>query len=194
MRIRTFDIEGPLLIEPKRHHDLLGYFCETYRASELAMHGVEAVFVQDNLSLSTGCGTVRGLHFQSPPFAQDRLLRVVRGAIFAVAVDIRAGSPSFGKHVEAELNAENGMQLFVPSGFANGFATQRPLTEISIKVSAPCSKAHEQGIFWADPTLRIKWPVSEDEAVLSPQDETLPLLREIETPFRYALSKDEAAA
>ncbi|MGF1623075.1 MAG: dTDP-4-dehydrorhamnose 3,5-epimerase [Rhodomicrobiaceae bacterium] len=194
MRIRPFDIEGPLLIEPKRHHDLLGYFCETYKASELAIHGVEAVFVQDNLSLSTGCGTVRGLYFQSPPLAQDRLIRVVRGAIFAVAVDIRAGSPSFGRHVSVDFNAENGLQLFVPSGFAHGFATQRPLTEISIKVSAACSREHEGGIFWADPTLRIRWPVSEDEAVLSPLDETLPLLREIETPFQHAPSRDEAAA
>ncbi len=194
MRIHTLDIEGPLLIEPKRHHDLLGFFCETYKASELAMHGVEAVFVQDDLLLSTGCGTVRGLHFQSPPFAQDRLMRVVRGAVFAVAVDIRAGSPRFGRHVSAELSAENGLQLFVPAGFAQGFATQRPLTEISCKVTAPGSKGHEYGIFWADPMLRIKWPVPEDEAVLSAQDETLPLLREIETPFRYAASKDEAAA
>jgi len=194
MRFRTFDIEGPLLIEPKRRHDIRGFFCETYDAQKLAKQGIEVGFVQDNLSLSTAGGSVRGLHFQGPPFAQHRLIRVVRGAIFDVAVDARHGSPTYGKHVSAELSAENGFQMYVPAGFAHGFATLRPLTEIACKISAPYAPEHEIGIFWDDPALRIPWPVSAGEALLSPEDEALPLLREIKTPFRYASTEDDVAA
>lgn len=194
MKVHRLEIDGVLLIEPKRHHDLRGYFCETYNAAELARHGVEASFIQDNLSLSTACGTVRGLHFQMPPFEQAKLVRAVRGAIFDVAVDVRAGSPSFGKHVSVELSAENGLQLYIPPGFAHGFATLRPLTEIAYKVSAPYSADHDGGIFWNDPALRIRWPVQSDEAVVSPKDEALPLLGRIEPPFRHAMPEKEAAA
>jgi dTDP-4-dehydrorhamnose 3,5-epimerase len=194
MKVRQFDIEGPLLIEPKRFHDARGYFCETYNAAALAQHGVTVNFVQDNLSLSTASGTVRGLHFQAPPFAQDKLVRVVRGAILDVAVDIRAGSPTFGKHVSVELSAENGFQLFIPAGFAHGFATLRPLTELAYKVSAPYSADHDGGIFWDDPSLRIGWSISVDDAVLSAKDEALPLLREIKTPFVYKGTESGVAA
>jgi dTDP-4-dehydrorhamnose 3,5-epimerase len=194
MKVHSFAIDGPLLIEPRRFHDLRGFFCETYNAAELRQDGIEDIFVQDDLSLSTAFGTVRGLHFQSPPYAQAKLVRVVRGAIFDVAVDIRAGSPTFGKYVAAELSAENGLQLYIPAGFAHGFATLRPLTEIACKVSAHASPAHERGIFWDDPSLRIRWPVSPDEAVLSPKDETWPLLREIATPFTGDSSEEGVAA
>lgn len=194
MKIRTFDIDGVLLIEPKRFHDLRGFFCETYNAAELAEFGLDRNFVQDNVSLSTAAGTVRGLHFQAPPFAQHKLVRVVRGAILDVAVDIRVGSPTFGKHVSLELSAENGLQLLVPAGFAHGFATLRPLTEIAYKVSAPYSREHDLGIFWDDPSLRIPWTVSADHAVLSPKDEALPLLREIDSPFQDRQSESGVAA
>jgi dTDP-4-dehydrorhamnose 3,5-epimerase len=194
MKIRTFDIDGVLLIEPKRFHDMRGFFCETYNAAELAKFGLDLNFVQDNISLSTAAGTVRGLHFQAPPFAQHKLVRVVRGAILDVAVDIRVGSPTFGKHVSLELSAENGLQLFIPAGFAHGFATLRPLTEIAYKVSEPYSHAHDQGIFWDDPALRIPWTVSAERAVLSPKDEELPLLREIESPFQDRQSESGVAA
>lgn len=194
MKIRTFDIEGILLIEPKRHHDMRGFFCETYNAAELQDHGIEVQFVQDNLSLSTGAETVRGLHFQSPPFAQSKLVRVVRGAIFDVAVDIRKGSPTFGKHIAVELSAENALQLFIPEGFAHGFATLRPLTEIAYKVSAPYSHDHDHGIFWDDPSLRIRWPISTDKAILSPKDASLPVLREITSPFDYSERESGVAA
>jgi dTDP-4-dehydrorhamnose 3,5-epimerase len=126
--------------------------------------------------------------------AQAMLVRAVRGAVFAVALDIRAGSPTFGKHVGAELTAENCWQLYIPSGFAHGFATLRPLTETAIKVSAPVSAGHERGIFWDDPALRIAWPLRSDEAVLAAADEALPLLREVETPFRYAAPESGVAA
>jgi dTDP-4-dehydrorhamnose 3,5-epimerase len=194
MKIHTYEIDGILLIEPKRFHDARGFFSETYNAIELAVHGVETAFVQDNLSLSTASGTVRGLHFQNPPFAQAKLIRVARGAIFDVAVDIRAGSPTFGKHVGVELSAENGLQLFIPAGFAHGFATLRPLTEIAYKVSAPYSAEHDRGILWSDPRLRIRWPLAEDEAVISAKDAALPLLSEIETPFKYSPAETEVAA
>jgi dTDP-4-dehydrorhamnose 3,5-epimerase len=194
MKIHTYEVDGILLIEPKRFHDARGFFSETYNAIELAVHGVETAFVQDNLSLSTASGTVRGLHFQNPPFAQAKLIRVARGAIFDVAVDIRAGSPTFGKHVGVELSAENGLQLFIPAGFAHGFATLRPLTEIAYKVSAPYSAEHDRGILWSDPRLRIRWPLAEDEAVISAKDAALPLLSEIETPFKYSPAETEVAA
>ncbi len=194
MKIRTFDIDGVVLIEPKRFHDMRGFFCETYNATALAKQGIDVAFVQDNVSLSTAAGTVRGLHFQSPPYAQDKLVRVVRGAIWDVAVDIRPGSPTYGKHVGVELSAENGTQLFVPAGFAHGFATLRPLTEIVYKVSAPYSPEHDHGIFWDDPVLRIDWPVSADKAVLSPKDASHPLLSEIDNPFRSMAVEDGVAA
>jgi dTDP-4-dehydrorhamnose 3,5-epimerase len=194
MKLRSFEIDGVLLIEPKRLYDLRGYSCETYSAAMLAQHGIEAEFVQDHSSLATAQGTLRGLRFQAPPMAQALLIRVVRGAIFAVALDIRGGSPTFGKHVSAELTAENSLQLYVPAGFAHGFATLRPLTETAVKHSAPISLEHSQGVFWDDPTLRIRWPLRSDEAVLSPNDEVLPLLREIESPFRYCAPESGVAA
>lgn len=194
MKVHQFDIEGPLLIEPTRFQDQRGFFCETYNALELARHGVDARFVQDNQSLSTACGTVRGLHFQSPPFAQSKLIRVVRGAITDVAVDIRAGSPTFGRHVRVELSAENAMQLYIPEGFAHGFATLRPLTDVAYKVSAPYSPEHELGILWNDPDLGIQWRLPDDEAVLSNKDVELPCLCNIVSPFsRFAVQSEVAA-
>jgi dTDP-4-dehydrorhamnose 3,5-epimerase len=185
MKLRRFEIEGVVLVEPKRLYDMRGYSCETYNAAVLAQNGVETGFIEDHLCLATAQGTLRGLRFQAPPKAQALLLRVVRGAIFVVALDLRAGSPSFGKHVTAELSAENGLQLYMPVGFAYGYVTLRPLTETAMKTSAPISPEHEQGVFWDDPTLRIRWPVRADEVVLSPGDEALPLLRQIETPFTH---------
>lgn len=194
MKVHSFDIEGPLLIEPTRFQDQRGYFCETYNAPELARHGIDTAFVQDNQSLSTACATVRGLHFQSPPYAQAKLIRVVRGAIFDVAVDIRAGSPTVGQHVGVELSAENALQMYIPEGFAHGFATLRPLTDVAYKVSAPYSPAHDQGVFWNDPDLRIRWRIPEDEAVLSDKDADLPCLCDIASPFRYGRAQNEVAA
>ncbi|WP_088345778.1 MULTISPECIES: dTDP-4-dehydrorhamnose 3,5-epimerase [Rhodomicrobium] len=194
MKVHAFEIDGPLLIEPTRFQDSRGFFCETYNALELARHGVDTRFVQDNQSLSTACGTVRGLHFQSPPYAQAKLIRVVRGAILDVAVDIRAGSPSFGRHVSVELSAENALQLYIPEGFAHGFATLRPLTDVAYKVSAPYAPEHDLGIFWADPGLAIQWPVTEQEAVLSRNDANQPSLRDIVSPFVHGTIQSEVAA
>ena len=194
MRANRFDIEGVLLIEPKRFRDRRGFFAETYNAAELAELGVEISFVQDAQLLSTAAGTVRGLHFQGPPFAQAKLIRVVQGAIQQVAVDMRHGSPTFGRHVSVELSGENAMQLLIPEGFAHGCATLRPLTEIAYKVSAADAPGCHEGILWNDPFLGILWTVEADQAVLSDADAALPLLCDIETPFRYSPSREEAAA
>lgn len=193
MRVHRFDIDGILLIEPKRFRDRRGFFAETYNAADLANLGVDIGFVQDAQLLSTAAGTVRGLHFQSPPFAQAKLVRVVQGAIQQVAVDMRQGSPTFGRHVSVELSGENALQLLIPEGFAHGCATLRPLTEIAYKVSAADAPGCYQGVLWNDPFLGIVWRIKAEEAVLSDADAALPLLCDIETPFRRVPSREAAA-
>ena len=132
--------------------------------------------MQDNQSLSRAAGTVRGLHFQIAPVAQGKLVRVLRGAIFDVVVDIRRDAPGFGRFASAVLSAENGLQLYVPAGFAHGFCTLEPDSEVFYKVTAPYSPAHERGILWCDPALAIPWPVAPERAVLSDRDRAHPLL------------------
>jgi dTDP-4-dehydrorhamnose 3,5-epimerase len=194
MRVHRFDIDGALLIEPKRYRDDRGFYSETYNALALARQGIETRFVQDTHLLCTAAGSVRGLHFQAPPFAQARLMRVVRGAVQVIAVDLRKGSPGYRRHASAELSAEDGLQLYSPEGFALGFVTLRPLTEISLKLSALDAAEHHGGIFWADPLLGIDWQVQREEAVLSTKDAALPMLRDVETPFLYEPSRSGVAA
>lgn len=176
-------IPDVVLIEPKRFGDERGYFCETYKKQDFDAFGIDTVFVQDNESLSRQVGVVRGLHFQTPPFVQAKLVRAVRGAIFDVAVDIRKGSPSFGKWVGARLTAEKGEQLFVPHGFAHGFCTLEPDTLVNYKVDAPYSAANDAGILWDDPAIGIDWPVAGDAVVLSAKDRVQPRLQDYATPF-----------
>ena len=168
------------LIEPDRHQDPRGYFSETYNRRDLAKLGIPDELVQDNHSLSTEIGTVRGLHYQLPPAAQAKLVRVVRGSILDVAVDIRRGSPTFGRHVAQTLSAAQGGQMFVPVGFAHGFCVLEPDTEVLYKVSAYYSSAHDRGLRWNDPELAIAWPVGPATAVLSDKDRSLPWLRDLE--------------
>jgi dTDP-4-dehydrorhamnose 3,5-epimerase len=194
MRVYRFDIAGIVLVEPKRYRDRRGFFAETYNAAELADQGIDTAFVQDAQLLSTAAGTVRGLHFQEPPFAQAKLIRVLHGAVQQVAVDMRYGSPTFGRHVSVELSAENALQLLIPEGFAHGCMTLRPLTEIAYKASAEDIPGCHRGILWNDPFLGIAWPLKAVEPVLSEVDTALPLLCDIETPFRSAPSRKEAAA
>jgi dTDP-4-dehydrorhamnose 3,5-epimerase len=179
------EVEGLLLIEPKRFGDHRGFFSETFNTARLAEAGFAKSFVQDNHSLSTEPGTVRGLHFQSPPFAQDKLVRVVRGAILDVAVDIRRGSPTFGDHVAVELSAENWRQLLVPAGFAHGFVTRAPDTEVIYKVTAYYAPDHDHGILWSDPDLGIDWGIDPEAARLSNKDPRQPRLRDIVSPFAW---------
>jgi dTDP-4-dehydrorhamnose 3,5-epimerase len=166
------------LVAPDRFGDDRGFFSETYSRRALAAAGIVDEFVQDNHSLSALPGTVRGLHYQLPPFAQAKLVRVTRGAVFDVAVDLRRGSPTFGRHVSCTLSAEAWNQVFVPEGFAHGFCTLEPGTEVVYKVTAYYSREHDRGIRWDDPELGIPWPVDPAAAVLSDKDRALPRLTE----------------
>jgi dTDP-4-dehydrorhamnose 3,5-epimerase len=171
------------IIKPARHADQRGFFSETYNKKALEQAGIRMEFVQDNHSLSVEKSVVRGLHYQTQPFAQDKLLRVVRGALFDVAVDLRRGSPNFGKHVSAVLSADEWNQILIPQGFAHGFATLQPNTEVIYKVSNYYSPKNDTGLFWADPELDIEWPVSEAEAILSEKDKRLPRFSEVKEFF-----------
>ncbi len=179
-------LPGLRLLRPRRHGDDRGWFSETYNARDFAELGITSVFVQDNQSFSAEAGTVRGLHFQTPPQTQAKLVRCPAGAILDVAVDIRRGSPTFGHHFAVELSAENGLQLFLPPGFAHGLCTLAADTTVMYKVDAFYSPAHDTGFQWNDPDIAIPWPITADRAVLSPKDARLPRFREIETPFTYA--------
>ena len=173
------------LLRMRRHCDERGFFSEIYSRRALADAGIDSDFVQDNHSFSDPPGVVRGLHFQIPPFAQDKLVRVVRGAIFDVAVDLRQGSPTRGRHVAQIIRAEDWMQLFIPAGFAHGFCTLEPQTEVLYKVTAYYSPAHERGLRWNDPELDIAWPVATDAAILSDKDRRHPTLAALPVHFRY---------
>jgi dTDP-4-dehydrorhamnose 3,5-epimerase len=176
-------IEGLKLVTPKKHGDDRGFFSETHNASTWESSGLQYHFVQDNHSLSRDVGTVRGLHFQTEPFAQDKLVRVVRGRIIDVAVDIRRSSPTYGRHVAVELSSENWRQLFIPKGFAHGFVTLEPDTEVLYKVTNFYSPAHDFGLAWDDPELGIEWGLKPDTALLSDKDRKWPRLRDLGEVF-----------
>ncbi|WP_431305286.1 dTDP-4-dehydrorhamnose 3,5-epimerase [Sediminicoccus sp. BL-A-41-H5] len=183
MKITPQSIPDVLLIEPNRFGDARGFFSEVWKRSALAAAGLTADFVQDNHSLSREAGVVRGLHFQRPPTAQGKLVRVVRGRILDIAVDIRQDSATYGQHVACELSAENWQQLWVPRGFAHGFMTLEPDTEVLYKVDAEYDRATDAGILWDDPALGIKWPVLPGGVILSDKDRNAPRLAEIPPPF-----------
>jgi dTDP-4-dehydrorhamnose 3,5-epimerase len=173
------------LIEPRRIGDDRGWFMEVYSEKAFAELGIADRFVQDNHSMSRQTGVLRGLHFQTPPFAQAKLVRCLRGAIWDVAVDLRSGSPTFGRWVAAELSAQNGRQLFVPVGFAHGFLTLTEDAEVAYKVSAPYSREHDGGVRFDDPDIGVAWPLAGRTPVLSPKDQALPALRDWRSPFAY---------
>ena len=178
-------IPAVVLVRPTKFGDARGYFMETYSTEAFAAAGIGAVFVQDNQSLSAARGVVRGLHFQAPPAAQAKLVRVLKGAIFDVAVDIRAGSPSYGRWCAAKLSSDGAEQLFVPRGFAHGFCTLEPGTEVVYKVDGPYAPQAEGGLIWNDPELAIDWPITAAEAQLSGKDALLPGFTDFISPFRY---------
>jgi dTDP-4-dehydrorhamnose 3,5-epimerase len=182
MDVVNLEIDAVKLVRPRRFGDPRGYFVETWHRNRFAEHGIDVDFVQDNASFSRHPGTIRGLHFQRAPAVQAKLVRVVRGAVWDVAVDLRRNSPSFGRYVSATLTAEGGEQLFVPVGFAHGFCTLEPDTEAAYKVSGFYSPEHDNGIIWNDPAIAIEWPLGGNEPVLSEKDGRLPRLSEIE-PF-----------
>ena len=171
------------IITPKKHGDHRGFFSETWNRAAFAEAGLDLNFVQDNQSLSATVGTLRGLHFQSAPFAQDKLVRVTKGRILDVAVDIRASSPTFGQYVAVELSAENWRQLLVPIGFAHGFVTLEPDTEVLYKVTAPYGPKNDHGVAFDDPALGIDWRLPHDQLVLSDKDRKHPRLADLPRYF-----------
>jgi len=185
MQVIATDIAEVKEIRPIRYRDSRGFFSEIFREELLRQYGIDAPFVQENHSLSVDRGVVRGLHFQIPPMAQAKLVRVGAGSVLDVAVDIRAGSPSYGRHVAVVLSAAEGNQLFVPEGFAHGFCTLEPNTEVIYKVNHYYSPEHDRGMRWNDPALGIAWPVGEAEAVLSDKDRRQPLLAELPQHFAF---------
>ena len=179
--ITRFEIDGPLLLEPRRFEDDRGFFSEVWKDAWLEELGVATRFVQDNHSLSRSVGTVRGLHFQRPPSAQGKLVRCVRGAIFDVAVDLRRGSPTYGRCITAELSAENWRQLWIPRGFAHGLCTLTADTEVLYKVDAPYDAAADAAIRWDDPAIAVVWPLA-GAPLLSDKDRVAPSLAEFDPP------------
>ncbi len=181
--IRKTEIDGVLIITPKRFADARGFFVETYNAERFRTAGIADIFVQDNHSLSIEAGTVRGLHFQAPPRQQAKLVRVLKGAAIDVAVDVRKGSPTYGRHVRVHLSADNGAQLLVPAGFLHGFATLEPMTEIAYKVSEFYSAKHDGAVLWNDPALKIDWGIDPARAVLSDKDAKAVSFAAFNSPF-----------
>lgn len=179
-------IEGVWLVTPSRIGDERGFFSEVYNKRTFEEMGISDEFVQDNHSLSGETGTVRGLHFQIEPNSIAKLVRVISGAIWDVVVDIRQGSPSFGEHVAVELSADNWSQIYVPVGFAHGFCTLTPATEVCYKVTGHWSPEVDKGVAWDDPDLAIDWPVDPQAATLSDKDRALPRLREIPDYFEWS--------
>lgn len=184
MQVRKTGLQGVLLIKPRRFADERGHFVETYNRRILEAAGIEADFVQDNQSFSACRGTIRGLHFQYPPYPQAKLIRVVQGSVFDVAVDLRNGSLTYGTWVAETLTADGGEQLFVPRGFAHGFCTLEPDTEVAYKVDGYYSPEYDSGFTWNDPDLNIPWPVK-GEPILSEKDRAFPPFSLFQSPFAY---------
>lgn len=185
--VNELSIPDVKVLTPKKHGDHRGFFSEVYNKKALAEAGIDIDFMQDNHAFSAEKRVVRGLHFQVPPFAQDKLVRVVRGSVFDVAVDLRRGAPTYGQHVSVVLSAEAWNQILVPIGFAHGLVTLEPDTEVIYKVSNYYAPDHEKGLLWNDPALGIEWPVAEDEAILSAKDEIQPHLAELPPYFDFHL-------
>jgi dTDP-4-dehydrorhamnose 3,5-epimerase len=181
--VQSSDIADVKIITPAAFSDARGWFCETYNEARFQNVGIDCRFIQDNHSLSVDAGTIRGLHFQSAPHAQAKLIRVLRGSILDVAVDLRRAMPTFGRWVAIEISADDRKQVFVPVGFAHGFCTLEPNTEILYKVTDFYSPEHDMGIAWNDPDLAIPWPVSPGQATLSDKDGRLPRLASLPPLF-----------
>lgn len=177
MQLMELEIPAVKLLVPKKHGDARGFFSETFSQKMFKDLGIDLNFVQDNHSMSAHKDVLRGLHYQVPPMAQDKLVRVVRGAILDVAVDIRKSSPTFGQHVSAIISAENWRQMLIPIGFAHGFVTLEPNTEVIYKVTNYYSPTHERGILWSDPEIGVDWNIDSSQTILSERDKVHPFLK-----------------
>jgi dTDP-4-dehydrorhamnose 3,5-epimerase len=185
MKIEALEIPDVLLLTPPKHGDARGFFSETFRADVLATYVAQAVFVQDNHVRSVQKGVLRGLHFQTPPHAQGKLVRCTRGAILDVGVDIRMGSPTYGRYVAAELSAANWRQLWVPPGFAHGYVTLEDDCEVIYKVTDYYAPDCDRGIAWNDPALGIDWRISAVDVILSDKDRKQPRLQDAPPAFQF---------
>ena len=185
MNVETTRLPGVMILTPRRFEDARGFFSETWNRRALSEAGIDIDFVQDNHSMSRAAGTVRGLHYQRPPHAQAKLVRVTRGAVIDVAVDFRAGSPTFGQWVAVELNAGNGQQLFIPAGFLHGFVTLEPETEFLYKCSDYYAPDCDAAIRFDDPGLCIDWGIDTTRAIVSDKDRAAPLFADVVPPFRW---------
>jgi dTDP-4-dehydrorhamnose 3,5-epimerase len=185
MQIEETPLPGVLILTPRRFGDARGWFSEVWNKETLAKAGIHCDFVQDNHSYSKDVGTVRGLHFQSPPHAQTKLVRCGRGRIFDVSVDVRKGSPTFGKWFGIELSAENGRQVLIPAGFLHGFVTREPDSELLYKCSDVYAPACDGAVRFDDPDIGIAWGINPAAAILSDKDRAAPLLKDFATPFTY---------
>lgn len=183
--VERLAIPDIVLVTPPRFHDERGFFSETFHAEKWAALGLPTNFVQDNHSLTVKRNVVRGLHFQSPPHEQGKLVRCTRGKVFDVAVDLRVGSPSYGHHVAVELSAESWAQLWVPPGFAHGFCSMTEMCEVLYKVTAPYAPSHDLGIAFDDPGLGIAWPAPVADIMASDKDRRLPRLAALPPVFHY---------
>jgi dTDP-4-dehydrorhamnose 3,5-epimerase len=186
---KSLAIPDVLLLTPQRMEDDRGYFVETFHEANWAAAGVQSKFVQDNESRSIKAGTIRGLHFQLPPMAQAKLIRVLRGRIFDVAVDLRRGSPTYGQWCAATISAGNGEQIFVPRGFAHAFCTLEPDVVVAYKVDGFYSRECDAGLLWNDPDLAIDWPIASNMVSVSEKDRMLPRLRDFDSPFQIQSEK-----
>lgn len=184
LTVEELEIPDVKLIKPARFSDGRGFFTEAYNKAALRAAGIEFDFVQDNESVSTEAGTLRGLHFQAAPYAQTKLIRVLSGAILDIAVDIRKGSPTYGYWVKAEINSENGKQMLVPRGFLHGYMTLQPNTHVMYKVDAHYNQEAEGCVAWNDPDLAIDWGPLAKNAILSDKDETAPLFADIQSSLK----------
>jgi dTDP-4-dehydrorhamnose 3,5-epimerase len=183
VKVEPQEIADVKLITPPRFRDPRGFFSETWKQATFAEAGIPGPFIQDNHAVSAGVGVLRGLHCQIGPHAQGKLVRCLKGAIYDVAVDIRRGSPTFGKYVGAEISADNWTQIWVPVGFLHAYCTLTKDTEVTYKVTGAYDKAAERGVIWNDPDIGIRWPVAPDQVILSDKDKVLPRLRDLPVLF-----------
>ena len=183
MQVKALAIDGVFEIMPARFGDARGFFSETWKRSALAEHGIDLDFIQDNHSLSAAVGTLRGIHYQTSPMAQDKLVRCTRGRVFDVAVDLRSGSPTRGQWVSLILDAATGNQILVPRVFGHAFQTLAPDCEVQYKVTAPYAPDGDRSIRWDDPAIGVDWPVAIDPELLSAKDRSAPLLSQQDTGF-----------
>ncbi|MEF2144326.1 MAG: dTDP-4-dehydrorhamnose 3,5-epimerase [Desulfovibrionaceae bacterium] len=188
MKLVKTEFPGLLVLEPRVFEDNRGFFLESYNRNVFEDNDIQVDFLQDNHAYSKQKGVLRGFHFQAPPYGQSKLVWVTRGAVYDVVVDLRLGSPTYGKWSGYELSAKNFKRLFIPAGFAHAYMALSVHTEFMYKVDAPYAPSHEGGIRWDDPDLAVKWPLA--DPILSDKDKKLPLLSEMKSPFRYSTDEE----